>query len=99
MGGEASIPTGYIEYLTGQHVKDRIGLNFSYFLSGVEFGGTFDYFWGTFDPSFYTDLDGKRARLTPAPGETFIITPLGNIPTAELSLGQYRMKIWMKVSF
>jgi len=29
---------GFTEYLTGKHTKDRLGLNFSYILSGVEFG-------------------------------------------------------------
>jgi hypothetical protein len=99
LGGEASQDTGYIEYLTGEHTKERVGLNFSYFLSGVEFGGTFDYFWGTYDPSFYTDLDGRRVRLTPTPGQNFIVTPLGNISTGDVNLGQYRMKVWMKVNF
>jgi len=100
MGGEASQDTGYIEYLTGEHNKERVGVNFSYFLSGVEFGGTFDYFWGTYDPYFYdVDENGHRARIALAPGETYVKTPLGNIPTATLDLGQYRMKIWMKVNF
>jgi hypothetical protein len=94
---EASNEFGFIEYLTGEHVKDRIGLNFSYFLSGIEFGGTFDYFWGTYDPVFYTDLDGRRVKLAPV-GAT-VVTPLGNIRTDELSLAQYRMKVWMKLNF
>jgi hypothetical protein len=94
---ESSNDYGFIEYLTGQHTKDRVGLNFSYFLSGVEFGGTVDYFWGTYDPEFYTDLNGKRVKLVPVSGT--VATPLGNIRTDELSLGQYRMKVWMKLNF
>jgi len=96
---EASNDFGFAEYLTGEHEKNRIALDFSYFLSGVEFGGTFDYFWGSFDPEFYTDLDGKRVRLVPADGVTAFATPLGNIPLSGPSYGQYRMKVFMKVSF
>jgi hypothetical protein len=99
LGFEASNDFGFAEYLTGEHEKNRIGLDFSYFLSGVEFGGTFDYFWGTFDPEFYTDLNGRRARLVPAAGVTAIATPLGNIPISDVTYGQYRMKVFMKVSF
>jgi len=90
---------GYIEYMTGKHTKDRLGLNFSYILSGVEFGGTIDYFWGTYEPYFYTDSDGRRVELIPRQGATYISTPMGNISTDEVSLGHYRMKIWMKVAF
>jgi hypothetical protein len=100
MGGEASNADGYIEYLTGKHVKDRLGLNFSYFLSGIEFGGTVDYFWGTYDPEFYTDdLNGQRVKLVPAAGVTYVDTPLGRISTGDVSLAHYRMKIWMKMNF
>jgi len=30
--------------------------------------GTIDYLWGSYDPSFYTDLDGQRVNSWPAPG-------------------------------
>ncbi|MCK7474111.1 MAG: hypothetical protein MZV49_12625 [Rhodopseudomonas palustris] len=30
---------------------------------GVEFGGTIDYLWGDYDPSFYTDSGGRRVQL------------------------------------
>jgi hypothetical protein len=99
MGFEASNAFGFAEYLTGKHEKNRLGLDFSYFLSGVEFGGSIDYLWGTYDPSFYTDSDGRRVKLVAAPGATSIATPLGNIPLETVNLGQYRMKIFMKVSF
>jgi len=91
-GGELSNDFGYIEYLTGQHIKDRLALNFSYILSGVEFGGTIDYFWGSYEPYFYTDSNGRRVALIPAAGATYISTD-------EVSLSHYRMKIWMKVKF
>jgi hypothetical protein len=99
LGFEASNDFGFAEYMTGETEKNRLGLDFSYFLSGVEFGGTIDYLWGTYDPSFYTDSNGRRARLVPAPGVTSFATPLGNIPLSTLNYGQYRMKIFMKVSF
>ena len=99
LGFEASNDFGFAEYLTGEHEKQRLGLEFSYFLSGVEFGGTVDYFWGDYTPAFYTDLDGQRVRLTPASGVTAIATPLGNIPIATVDYNQYRLKAFMKVSF
>ncbi len=70
LGFEASNDFGFAEYVTGKTTKNRLGLDFSYFLSGVEFGGTIDYLWGDYDPSFYTDSDGRRVRLKPAPGVT-----------------------------
>jgi len=99
LGFEASNDFGFAEYVTGETTKNRLGLDFSYFLSGVEFGGTIDYLWGDYDPSFYTDLDGKRVKLVPAAGITSFATPLGNIPLSTVNYGQYRMKIFMKVSF
>ena len=53
---------------------------------------------GTYDPRFFTDVDGRRVRLNTAGFDT-ITTPLGNIRTDETSLGHYRMKIWMAVAF
>jgi hypothetical protein len=99
LGFEASNDFGFAEYLTGEHEKNRLGLEVSYFLSGVEFGGTLDYFWGDYQPAFYTDLDGRRVRLNPAPGITSIATPLGNIPLSNVDYSQYRLKAFMKVSF
>jgi hypothetical protein len=99
LGFEASNDFGWAEYVTGKTDKNRVGLDFSYFLSGVEFGGTIDYLWGGFDPSFYTDSAGRRVRLVPAPGVNAFATPLGNIPIGSVDYRQYRMKIFMKVSF
>jgi hypothetical protein len=99
LGFEASNGFGYAEYMTGKHDKNRLGIDFSYFLSGIEFGGAIDYLWGEYDPSFYTDLNGRQARLSPQPGQSTIATPLGNISVDPVDMGQYRMKIFMKVSF
>ncbi len=100
LGFEASNDFGFAEYVTGQMDKNRVGLDFSYFLSGVEFGGTIDdYLWGQYDPYFYTDDNGQRVRFRPAAGVTAIATPLGNIPVGSVDYNQYRMKIFMKVSF
>jgi hypothetical protein len=99
LGFEGSNDFGWTEYVTGKTTKNRVGLDFSYFLSGVEFGGTIDYFWGTYDPRFYTDSNGKRVKLIPGEGVDTIATPLGDIPIDSVNLGQYRMKIFMKVSF
>ena len=99
LGFEASNDFGFAEYVTGESEKNRLGLDFSYFLSGVEFGGTIDYLWGTYDPEFYTDSGGRRVKLVAAPGVTSFATPLGNIPLSTVDYGQYRMKVFMKVSF
>ncbi len=99
LGFEASNDYGWAEYVTGNHDKNRVGLDFSYFLSGVEFGGTIDYLWGQYDPYFYTNDGGERVRLRPAAGVTAFATPLGNIPIGSVDYNQYRMKIFMKVSF
>ena len=96
---DANPEFGWVEYLTGEHEKNRVGLNFSYFLQGVEFGGTFDYLWGTYDPQFYTDSNGKRVRLLPGAGVDTIATPVGDIKITTYDYGQYRMKVFMKVSF
>jgi hypothetical protein len=99
LGFEGSNDFGWIEYVTGDTTKNRIALDFSYFLSGVEFGGTIDYLWGEYDPVFFTDSGGQRVKLIPGAGVDTIATPLGNIPIDKVDLGQYRMKIFMKVSF
>ncbi|HET7202296.1 MAG TPA: hypothetical protein VFI92_02900 [Steroidobacteraceae bacterium] len=98
MGFEGANAYGYAEYLTGDTTKNRVGMNFTYFLSGLQVGGTIDYFWGDYDPVFYTnDVDGRRVKLSPA-GDT-VATPLGNIPVSSVDLSQYRMKVWLKVVF
>jgi hypothetical protein len=89
----------WVNYLTGTHEKNRVGLNFSYFLSGVEFGGTFDYFWGDYKPEFYTNDGTNFVRLVPGPGVNSIATALANIPIDKVAYDQYRMKVFMKVSF
>jgi hypothetical protein len=99
LGFEASNDYGWAEYVTGKHEKNRVGLDFSYFLSGVEIGGTIDYLWGTYEPYFYTNDGEKRVRMVAAPGVSAIATPLGNIPITDIDYNQYRMKIFMKVSF
>ena len=99
LGFEVSNDFGYVEYLTGEHTKNRLGLNLSYFLSGVEFGGAFDYIWGTYTPKFFTDSAGVRVPLLPGPGVLAVATPLGNIPVSDADYQQYRMKVFMKVSF
>jgi len=99
MGFEASNGFGYAEYMTGKHEKNRVGLDFSYFLSGIEFGGSIDYLWGSYNPYFYTDSNGSRVKLVPLAGQETIATPLGDISVDRVSFGQYRMKIFMKVSF
>jgi hypothetical protein len=91
-------PSSYAEYMTGEHTKNRVGLQLSYFLSGVEFGGTVDYFWGDYDPDFYTVNDqGQIVKFIPA-GDT-VATPMGNISQQSVDFNQYRLKAFMKVSF
>jgi hypothetical protein len=97
MSFEASNDFGFIEYLTGDHTKNRVGVELNYFLSGVEFGAAIDWFWGDFKPEFYTDQGGQRVRLIPT-GDT-VATPMGNISVDKVDLEQYRLKAFMKVSF
>jgi hypothetical protein len=94
----SALPTiGWLEYTTGEHTKDLYGVELNYFLSGVEFGAAAEWWTGDYDPEFYTDNNGRRARLRPA-GD-FVATPLGNISTKDYDYDQYRLKAFMKVSF
>ena len=95
--GETYGLPNWIEYMTGNHTKDRIGLEFNYFLSGVEFGASVDWFWGDYDPDFYIDQNGRRSKLIPT--SDFVATPMGNISTKSVDFNQYRLKAFMKVSF
>ena len=97
LGFEGSNDFGYAEYTTGEWTKDRLGLRFNYFLSGVEFGASADWFWGDYDPEFYVNNGGRRSKLVPS-GD-FVVTPLGNISTDDPDFNQYRLKAFMKVSF
>jgi hypothetical protein len=97
MAFEASNDFGWIEYLTGDHTKNRVGLLFNYFLSGVEFGAAIDWFWGDYKAKFFTDQNGQRVRLIPT--SDVVATPMGNISTDKVDLEQYRLKAFMKVSF
>ena len=96
-GFEFSNNFGYLEYMTGDHTKNRVGVLLNYFLSGVEFGASADWFWGDYDPDFYTNDNGRRAKLIPT-GE-FVATPLGDIADDTVDFDQYRLKAFMKVSF
>jgi hypothetical protein len=96
-GFEFSNNFGFLEYLTGDHTKNRIGVMLNYFLSGVEFGASADWFWGDYDPEFYTNDNGRRAKLIPTADA--VPTPLGDIATEQVDLEQYRLKAFMKVSF
>jgi hypothetical protein len=89
----------WFNYLTGEHDKNRFALEGHYFLSGVEFGGMIDYFKGTYDPAFFTNQGANIVRLIPGPGVKAIPTVLGNVSTDETKYKQYRMKVFMKVSF
>lgn len=108
LGFEGSNDFGWIEYLTGEHEKNRIGLELNYFLSGVEFGASVDWLWGEFDPIFLVDDgNGNVTRINPADtriitnaaGRSAVVTPLGDIEMRGNDLEQYRLKAFMKVSF
>jgi len=88
---------GWIEYLTGQHKKNQIGIELKYFLSGMEFGLRTDFLDGTYDPEFYEGVNGQLVRLNPT-GDTQA-TAIGDISTDEVDLSQYRLKAFMKVQF
>jgi hypothetical protein len=107
MGFEANNDFGYAEYATGEWVKDRIGFQFSYFLSGVEFGASIDWLFGSYEPVFLVGEDGALLSihpedpriLTDVDGRRSVVTPLGNIPMDEVDFEQYRLKAFMKVGF
>ena len=99
LGSEGGRDFGWINYLTGEHDKNRFGLEGHYFLSGIEFGGVIDWLNGTYDPVFFTNQGDQMVRLNPGPGVLAIPTVLGNISTEETKYKQYRMKIFMKVTF
>ena len=88
---------GWIEYLTGDHTKNQLGIELKYFLSGMEFGLRTDFLDGSYDPVFYDGVNGKMVKLNPT-GET-VATALGDIPTGKVDLSQYRLKAFMKVQF
>ena len=71
----------------------------NYFLSGVEFGLTADWIYGTYDPVFFQGVDGSLVRIVPAAGTQFIETALGAIETDQIDLKHYRLKAFMKVQF
>jgi len=95
---EGSNDFGFAEYLTGQHTKNRVGLEMSYFLPGIEFGGSVDWLFGDFQPEFLDYQNGEIVRLDTSLVGT-VATPLGNIDVTKADLEQYRLKAFMKVSF
>jgi len=98
LGFEASNDFGFAEYLTGEHSKNRVGAEFSYFLAGMEIGGSLDYLWGEYKPEFLDYQNGQIVRLDTSLVDS-ITTPLGNIDVSKVTIEQYRMKAFMKVSF
>ena len=99
VGSTANDVNGWIEYLTGEHSKDRIGVEFNYFLSGVEFGLTADWIFGEYEPAFFRGVGGDLVRLIPDPNSQVVQTALGAIEVDTIDLKQYRLKAFMKVQF
>ena len=73
-----------------------MALQFNYFLSGAEIGADIQWLYGTFEPDFKAGT-GQTIQKT-ASGDA-VITPMGNISTEDVTLRQYRMKIFVKVQF
>lgn len=88
---------GWINYMTGQHDKDKLALRLKYFLSGLEFGLNTQWIEGTYDPEFYNGVGGGIERINPATSS--VATPLGEISTATVEFEHYRLKAFMKVQF
>lgn len=88
---------GWINYMTGQHDKDKIALRLKYFLSGMEFGLNTQWVDGTYDPEFYNGVGGAIQQINT--NETSVATPLGEISTDEINWDHYRLKAFMKVQF
>jgi len=95
LGFEASNEFGWAEYLTGEHTKNKVALQTSYFLSGIEIGADVQYLWGEFSPEFYAGSGQTIQRAT----NGAVITPMGNISPDEVELDAYRMKAFLKVQF
>lgn len=98
LGFEASNSYGYAEYLTGEHTKNKVAFQGSYFLSGLEVGADIQYIWGEYTPKFKAPT-GQSLNSYLAPGGGAYITPLGNISTNKVELDQYRLKVFTKVQF
>jgi len=88
---------GWIEYLTGEHEKDMIGVQLKYFLSGMEFGLNAQWFDGEYEPEFFEGVDGRVVRINPTTDG--IQTALGVIDTDEVDFDHYRLKAFLKVQF
>ncbi|MEM9103131.1 MAG: hypothetical protein AAGB12_12495 [Pseudomonadota bacterium] len=90
----------WIEYLTGDHIKYRTGVQLSWILPGVEFGLSADYLWGDYDPEFYVgNADGTISEGIPGAGDSTELPFYGQVNTQEVDINQYRMKAFMKVTF
>ncbi|MDJ0837159.1 MAG: hypothetical protein QNK37_11625 [Acidobacteriota bacterium] len=90
-------PGAWIEYLTGQHEKDKLTLKIKYFLSGMEFGLNTQWIDGTYTPEFFTGNNGTVTRFNPT--TPTVDTAVGTIEAREVDFDHYRLKAFMKVQF
>ncbi|CAM2068884.1 hypothetical protein SCOR_26185 [Sulfidibacter corallicola] len=90
---------GWINYMTGDHERDKVALIIKYFLSGMEFGLNAQWIDGTYDPRFFRGENGQVVEFTPATAQ--IDVPHVHVPisTSEAEFDHYRLKAFMKVQF
>lgn len=90
---------GWINYMTGDHERDKLAVIVKYFLSGMEFGLNAQWINGTYDPRFYRGENGQVVEFTPTSPQ--IDVPHVHVPisTASVDFDHYRLKAFMKVQF
>jgi hypothetical protein len=92
---------------SGKHTKDKISINARYFLSGMEFGLTWQFITGDFTPDFgggFVPQEATEAISTshhvPVGSLGYSLTPWGDWNSLEKrSFDNQRLKAWMKVVF
>lgn len=96
-----------MQLASGDHNKDKLSVNLRYFLSGMEFGLTWQYISGEFDPDFGTGFVPQVATEDIANNNHVRVGSLGYQPTPwggwnSLETQEFdhqRLKAWMKVVF
>jgi hypothetical protein len=97
-GMESWEPGAWIEYLTGEHEKNKLALKLKYFLSGMEFGLNAQWIQGDYKPEFFNGVNGRIEQINTANLLT-VETAVGTIETAKVDFDHYRLKAFMKVQF
>lgn len=87
---------GWINYLTGDHSRDKLAFIAKYFLSGMEFGLNAQWIFGEYDPRFFRGENGNVVEFNPTEA---VQTPIGLISPDTVDYKHYRLKAFLKVQF